>query len=117
MLNEFEGCVREVNIIQGETEEGSAAQFSPAAPPAAPAVASSALPTAAPAASSPPAVNVAVSSEAVSTAAAVDGGTALERYKALSDAEFESVFGSKREVFEALPAWKQTQANKKHGYF
>lgn len=49
--------------------------------------------------------------------AKVDGGSALERYKALSDEEFEGVFGSKREVFEAFPAWKQTQAKKKSGYF
>ena len=122
ILNEFEGCVREVNIIQGETD---GAEPSPAAPMASATVYPAEAPyTAAPAAGLP-AASIRAEPSAEGTAAertaaerfAAAEGTAAERFAALGGADFEATFGVPRGAFEKLPAWKQTLAKKTHGLF
>jgi len=102
VLNCIVGCVREVNIVQGEEDGGE--------PPAAVVAAASANPTAVAA----PAAAAAAVSQAPAAAAAAPKADA---FAALGDEDFQATFGMARADFEKLPGWKQVAAKKSKGMF
>ena len=93
ILNELEGCVREIDFQLSEDEEGQreVSQATPTTAPSTTAASTTAPPT-----------------EVADSPAA--------KYAALDDAAFLAAFSVDRSAFEKLSAWKQTAAKKKAGF-
>ncbi len=95
VLNVLEGCVKEVNLIQGESNNTAASTSSIAV------AADAAL------------VSVPVPRESE----VVSGPTKASLFDTLTEDEFIAAFQMGRSEFELLPAWKKANAKKSRGMF
>jgi len=93
VLNVLEGCVKEVNLIQGESSDATSSTS--------PVAADEAL------------ISVSVPRETE----VVPGPTKAALFDTLSDEEFLAAFQMDRTEFEKLPAWKKANAKKSVGMF
>jgi hypothetical protein len=138
VLNELEGCVREENILQEEPSEGAGTvvsgggggggggggrETSSNAVATVPGVVSNCQDLSTSSTGTEDSISSSLAAIRIASATTPQKDTLagvenkLDQMNSMSEADFNTTFGTSRAQFEALPGWKKTNLRKAKGFF